>query len=121
MATACETFYDQDYLDLNPDVAKHATFGKDPRKHWNDYGRKEIKDGVFTRKFNKQCTTPVRVAPTVFLTGASTAAPITPPVIPPIEPPVTPDSKIVTKIIIHYTDGTTQEVDVKTKMTLYFG
>lgn len=115
MATACETFYDQDYLDLNPDVASNGSYGKNPRKHWADHGSKEIKNGIYNRQFNHQCKTPVRVAPTVFLAGSST-----PVIVDPEEPEVPATAKEVEKVVIYYKDGTTQEVEVKTKINLFF-
>src|SRR5687768_11039513 len=98
MATPCQTFYDQDYLDLNPDVAQAKM---KPRDHWRNHGRKEKDaEGNFKRRFNKQCTTPQSVEPVEFLAGNS-------PVI--SEPP--PPAKSIQRVVITFSDGTSETVE----------
>lgn len=97
MPTAAETFYKQDYLDLNDDVAKHAIYGKDPVKHWEAHGKFEIKDGLYNRRWNKQVPDRQPKPPTVFLDGSSK--------------PEEPVKKSITKVVSHFSDGTTKTVN----------
>lgn len=97
MATAAETFYSQDYLDLNPDVAA-SSYKTNPKRHWDDHGVREIVDGVYGRRWNKQVPDRQSKPPIVFLTGSSS-------------PIVEPVKKAIKSVTITFSDGTTQTTD----------